>query len=79
MPFLRFIIPEMIGYNRIRFVLSQFENFLDKIVEEHKKNLGSEAENLIDMFLLEMNRPGVSETFTSESITKGENNKYKLF
>ena len=55
MPFLRFIAPNATGYNKIRFVLKRFENFLRQVVIDHKKNLGEEGNNLIDLFLLEMN------------------------
>lgn len=55
MPFLRFIAPNATGYNKIRFVLKRFEYFLSEVVIEHKKNLGKEGNNLIDLFLLEMN------------------------
>ncbi|KAL0267964.1 UNVERIFIED_CONTAM: hypothetical protein PYX00_010079 [Menopon gallinae] len=69
MPFLRFVAPNATGYNRIRFVLDRFENFLRETVMEHEKSTGKEANNLIDLFLEEMrNRTDKNSSFTAEQL-----------
>lgn len=65
MPFLRFVAPNATGYNKIRFVLNRFENFLRERVLEHENSAGKEANNLIDLFLEEMrNRTDKNSSFT---------------
>ncbi|XP_031840629.2 methyl farnesoate epoxidase [Nomia melanderi] len=55
MPFLRYIIPESSGYNDLMRILRKFWSFLDEEITEHEKRLtGSEPQDLIDAFLLEI-------------------------
>ncbi|XP_017762815.1 PREDICTED: methyl farnesoate epoxidase-like [Eufriesea mexicana] len=55
MPFLRFIIPELSGYNDLMRILQKLWNFLDEEISVHEKQLSrNQPENLIEAFLLEI-------------------------
>lgn len=55
MPFLRFVIPELSGYNDLMRILQKLWSFLDDEISIHEKRLsGSQPEDLIDAFLLEI-------------------------
>ncbi|KOC63435.1 putative cytochrome P450 305a1 [Habropoda laboriosa] len=55
MPFLRFIIPELSGYNELMRILQKLWNFLDEEISVHEKQLsGNQPQDLIDAFLLEI-------------------------
>lgn len=56
MPFLRFFAPNSTGYNRLCHVLNEFEKFFNETIFEHKKKLNNEPNDLIDLFLIEMNQ-----------------------
>lgn len=61
MPFLRFIIPELSGYNNLMEILRKLWNFLDEEINNHEKHLsGNQPQDLIEAFLLEISsRNGV--------------------
>lgn len=55
MPFLRFVIPELSGYNDLMRILQKLWNFLDEEINIHEKRLsGNQPQDLIDAFLLEI-------------------------
>lgn len=55
MPFLRFMIPELSGYNDLMRILQKLWNFLDDEINIHEKRLsGNQPQDLIDAFLLEI-------------------------
>ncbi|XP_043804422.1 methyl farnesoate epoxidase-like isoform X2 [Apis laboriosa] len=55
MPFLRFIIPELSGYNNLMKILRKLWNFLDEEINNHEKHLsGNQPQDLIEAFLLEI-------------------------
>lgn len=55
MPFLRFIIPELSGYNDLMRILQKLWNFLDEEINNHEKRLSDKKpQDLIDAFLLEI-------------------------
>lgn len=54
MPFLRFIIPELSGYNELMKILDKLWTFLNEEIEMHENELSEEPRDLIDAFLLEM-------------------------
>ncbi|CAK9829027.1 Methyl farnesoate epoxidase [Anthophora retusa] len=55
MPFLRFIIPELSGYNDLMRILRKLWNFLDEEIHIHEKQLsGNQPQDLIEAFLLEI-------------------------
>lgn len=55
MPFLRFIIPELSGYNDLMRILQKLWNFLDEEIDVHEKQLSrNQPQNLIEAFLLEI-------------------------
>lgn len=55
MPFLRFIIPELSGYNKLMKILRKLWNFLDEEINIHEKQLsGNQPQDLIEAFLLEI-------------------------
>ncbi|XP_012255527.2 methyl farnesoate epoxidase-like [Athalia rosae] len=57
LPFLRFIFPELSGYNSLMSILKKLWSFLDDEINEHVRNLPTdEPRDLIDAFLMEMSR-----------------------
>ncbi|XP_015438038.1 PREDICTED: methyl farnesoate epoxidase-like [Dufourea novaeangliae] len=72
MPFLRFVIPELSGYNELMRILRKLWGFMDEEISEHEKRLaGSSPQDLIDAFLLEIsaNNGGRDDTiFDRESL-----------
>lgn len=54
MPFLRFIIPELSGYNELMRILDKLWTFLNEEIEMHVNELSEEPRDLIDAFLLEI-------------------------
>lgn len=55
MPFLRFVIPELSGYNELMRILQKLWGFLDEEITIHEKQLsGNEPQDLIEAFLLEI-------------------------
>lgn len=63
MPFLRFVIPKLSGYNEIMSILINLWSFLDKEIEIHEKELQSDSQprDLIDAFLLEIYKNNENE------------------
>lgn len=63
MPFLRFVIPKLSGYNEIMSILINLWSFLDKEIEIHEKELQSDSQprDLIDAFLLEVHKNNENE------------------
>ncbi|XP_017885231.2 methyl farnesoate epoxidase-like [Ceratina calcarata] len=57
MPFLRFVIPEMSGYNELMRILNKLWNFLNEEINTHEKQMtGGQPQNLIEAFLLEISK-----------------------
>ncbi|EZA54254.1 hypothetical protein X777_06104, partial [Ooceraea biroi] len=56
LPFLRFIAPQLSGYNDMIKVLTSLWNFLDEEIKMHEKHLTDEPRDLIDAFLLEISK-----------------------
>ncbi|KAF3425766.1 hypothetical protein E2986_10061 [Frieseomelitta varia] len=55
MPFLRFIVPELSGYNDLMRILQKLWSFLDEEINIHEKQLlENQPQDLIDAFLLEI-------------------------
>ena len=55
MPFLRFIVPELSGYNDLMRILQKLWSFLDEEINIHEKQLPeNQSQDLIDAFLLEI-------------------------
>ncbi|XP_043248369.1 methyl farnesoate epoxidase-like [Colletes gigas] len=55
MPFLRFVIPELSGYNDLMRILRKLWAFLDEEITVHERRLSSnEPQDLIEAFLLEI-------------------------
>ncbi|KAF3425765.1 hypothetical protein E2986_10751, partial [Frieseomelitta varia] len=68
-PWIRYIAPELSGYNLLCTLNNELKDFLMKTIVEHKKNYkpGSEAD-VIDMFLNEMKNNENSNVFTDEQL-----------
>jgi len=56
LPFLRFIAPELSGYNDIMKVLKILWTFLDEEIKMHEKHLTDQPHDLIDAFLLKISK-----------------------
>ncbi|KAG7189775.1 hypothetical protein KM043_017438 [Ampulex compressa] len=55
MPFLRFFIPELSGYNKLMRILQNMWSFLDEEIAAHEAELsGNSPKDLIEAFLLEI-------------------------
>ncbi|KAJ2944347.1 hypothetical protein O0L34_g18349 [Tuta absoluta] len=55
MPFLRYIIPGLIGYTEIKEVYDSLYTFLREVIEEHQATLDvKKPRDVIDAFLIEM-------------------------
>ncbi|XP_033183428.2 methyl farnesoate epoxidase isoform X2 [Bombus vancouverensis nearcticus] len=71
MPFLRFMIPELSGYNDLMRILQKLWNFLDEEINIHEKRLsGNQPQDLIDAFLLEISSKNTEQ---GDSIFDREN------
>ncbi|XP_035727478.1 probable cytochrome P450 305a1 [Vespa mandarinia] len=69
-PWIRYIAPEISGYNLLVKINDELKNFLTEIIYDHKKNYVSGNEsNLIDMFFREMyDQKGSKNIFTEEQL-----------
>ncbi|XP_028050883.2 methyl farnesoate epoxidase [Monomorium pharaonis] len=57
LPFLRFVMPELSGYNELMRILHGLWGFIDDEIKIHEKELsGDQPRDLIDAFLLEMRK-----------------------
>ena len=55
MPILRYIVPELSGYNNLMSTLRRLWGFLDEEIVAHEKNLTQdEPRDLIDAFLMQI-------------------------
>ncbi|KAL0822559.1 hypothetical protein ABMA28_004601 [Loxostege sticticalis] len=55
MPYLRHVIPDLIGYTKMKEVHRALHQFLKEIIEKHKKTLDLKSpRDVIDAFLIEM-------------------------
>ncbi|XP_066592768.1 methyl farnesoate epoxidase-like [Prorops nasuta] len=62
MPFLRFVIPEISGYNDLMRILRKLWSYLDEEIKNHEENLDdAQPKDLIDTFLLEIASHGAEE------------------
>ncbi|XP_023936785.2 farnesoate epoxidase [Bicyclus anynana] len=56
LPFLRHVVPNLIGYTELRAIHDALYDFLRTTVEEHQKTIDArKPRDVIDMFLIEMN------------------------
>lgn len=64
MPFLRFLIPELSGYNELMKILKNLWRFLDEEIKMHESDsIQDKPRDLIDAFLLEISKnDGVQNT-----------------
>ncbi|CAD1479939.1 unnamed protein product, partial [Heterotrigona itama] len=71
MPFLRFIVPELSGYNDLMRILQKLWGFLDEEINIHERQLSeNQPQDLIDAFLLEISS---KNTEPSDTIFDREN------
>lgn len=57
MPFLRFIIPQLSGYNELMRIHKNLLSFLDEEIKIHERELlDDQPRDLIDAFLLEIRK-----------------------
>lgn len=57
LPILRFIFPDLSGYNSLMFILTKLWSFLNDEINQHVLNLpADEPRDLIDAFLMEISR-----------------------
>ncbi|XP_014476510.1 PREDICTED: methyl farnesoate epoxidase-like isoform X2 [Dinoponera quadriceps] len=69
MPFLRFVMPELSGYNDLMRILKKLWRFLDEEIEVHERELSNnQPGNLIDAFLLRTDADG-NENFNFDPTT----------
>ncbi|XP_011646191.1 methyl farnesoate epoxidase-like [Pogonomyrmex barbatus] len=62
MPFLRFVIPELSGYNELMRILENLWRFLDEEIEMHEKDQSNDQpRDLIDAFLSEIYKNNENE------------------
>ncbi|XP_011699204.1 PREDICTED: probable cytochrome P450 305a1 [Wasmannia auropunctata] len=61
MPFLRFVIPELSGYNELMRILNKLWRFLDEEIKIHERELSDQPRDLIDAFLLEIRKNNKNE------------------
>lgn len=62
LPFLRFVIPELSGYNELMSNLRRLWSFLGAEIAEHEASLpDDQPRDLIDAFLMEIKTKGASE------------------
>lgn len=55
MPFLRYVIPELSGYNRLMENHQKIWGFVDEEISAHEKKISNnQAQDLIEAFLLEI-------------------------
>lgn len=62
MPFLRFVIPELSGYNELMRILEKLWGFLDEEIKMHESEPSdNKPRDLIDAFLSEMSNKSDDE------------------
>ncbi|GAB1865261.1 Probable cytochrome P450 305a1 [Camponotus japonicus] len=61
MPFLRFIIPELSGYNELMRILEKLWSFLDEEIKMHESEPPNQPRDLIDAFLFEISNKNDDE------------------
>lgn len=62
MPFLRFIIPELSGYNKLLKILDNLWRFIDEEIKMHEStSLQDKPRDLIDAFLSEISKNDKTE------------------
>lgn len=65
MSFLRFIVPELSGYNDLMRILQKLWSFLDEEINIHEKQLPeNQPQDLIDAFLLEISSKNTESSDT---------------
>lgn len=63
MPFLRFVMPELSGYNDLMRILHKLWSFLDEEIAIHERELSdNQPSNLIDAFLLGVDTDGNNDS-----------------
>lgn len=61
-PFLRFVIPQLSGYNELMRILQGLWGFIDDEIKIHEEELsGDEPRDLIDAFLLKIHKNNENE------------------
>nr|XP_003702175.1 PREDICTED: probable cytochrome P450 305a1 [Megachile rotundata] len=69
-PWLRYVAPEISGYNVIRMLNNELKDFVTETIAEHKKRCTENKEDLIDMFLNKIeNDSEPTSLFTEEQLT----------
>lgn len=64
-PFLRFIVPDMCGYNIIKNINAELKSFFMKIIKEHQETWTEGREDdVIYAFITEMKKDNNSHSFT---------------
>jgi len=73
-PFVRFVIPELSGYNELMRILKNLWRFLDEEIMIHERELSNDQpRDLIDAFLLEIRRNNENEdTIFDRKLTQCE-------
>ncbi|XP_059475838.1 methyl farnesoate epoxidase-like isoform X2 [Neocloeon triangulifer] len=56
LPWIRFVAPELSGFNKLNDAIKPLQDFLWKIISDHKENFNCNAEhnNYVDLFLAEI-------------------------
>uniref|UniRef100_A0AAT9UTR8 Cytochrome P450 15A1 n=1 Tax=Maconellicoccus hirsutus TaxID=177089 RepID=A0AAT9UTR8_MACHI len=67
MPFLRFVAPELSGYNSLKAIITEMMDFLKEVVKKHQEFQGN---NFINTFLQEVknNENNKNSTFTENQL-----------
>lgn len=61
-PLLRFVIPELSGYNKLMRILNNLWHFIDEEIKIHERELSDDQpRDLIDAFLLEIRKNNENE------------------
>lgn len=80
MPFIRFVFPELSGYNKLIRILEKLWNFLDEEIKVHEMKLSNQPHDLIDAFLLEIsNKKEDKNTIFDREYKKFIKNKYYCY
>ncbi|XP_046391136.1 methyl farnesoate epoxidase-like [Ischnura elegans] len=70
MPWLRHVVPSLVGYDQLRSTVDKMHEFLRATVAEHRENLNADGcpEDLIEAYLMEMNTANPHSSFTDEQL-----------
>ncbi|XP_018020168.1 methyl farnesoate epoxidase-like, partial [Hyalella azteca] len=69
-PFLRKIFPDFLGYTPQLKALTDVKNYVEKAIEDHKKDLDqSDLNNFIDLYLNELKKTDLHSSFSESQLT----------